>query len=310
MASKPVSTAEDFFAFMNKRHAIHLDREAGKDFPWTDDKILSEYKFTNIFRELDRTTIWFRENVRDKAKDNPLMSTIIFRWFNFIPTGEILLREGLYEDWDSERAVQALRRQPQWVTGAYMISTPPGMNKLEGVCWNIDQLWPIRDELLSIVQKYGTLEQSATWLKAAPNLGAFLSYEIVTDLRHTWVLKDAPDINSWANAGPGAQRGINRMLGQPLNKSLGEDIYLANMVQLLKLSEEYWEYGDDWPLELREIEHSLCEFDKYERVRLGDGPMKARFVPPSKRRGGEEYTAPRRSARGEPVELLIQPSKG
>ncbi len=28
------------------------------------------------------------------------------------------------------------------------------------------------------------------------------------------------------------------------------------------------------PLELREIEHSLCEFDKYERVRLGEGKPK------------------------------------
>ena len=31
------------------------------------------------------------------------------------------------------------------------------------------------------------------------------------------------------------------------------------------------------PFELREIEHSLCEFDKYERIRLGQGRPKQKY---------------------------------
>lgn len=31
------------------------------------------------------------------------------------------------------------------------------------------------------------------------------------------------------------------------------------------------------PFELREIEHSLCEFDKYERVRRGEGRPRQLF---------------------------------
>jgi hypothetical protein len=30
---------------------------------------------------------------------------------------------------------------------------------------------------------------------------------------------------------------------------------------------------------MREVEHTLCEFDKYERVRLGQGRSKRRYRP-------------------------------
>ena len=32
-------------------------------------------------------------------------------------------------------------------------------------------------------------------------------------------------------------------------------------------------------LEMREIEHCLCEFDKYERARLGEGRPRAKYKP-------------------------------
>jgi hypothetical protein len=31
-------------------------------------------------------------------------------------------------------------------------------------------------------------------------------------------------------------------------------------------------------LEMRDIEHSLCEFDKYERVRLGQGRPRSKYT--------------------------------
>jgi hypothetical protein len=34
----------------------------------------------------------------------------------------------------------------------------------------------------------------------------------------------------------------------------------------------------DWPkLEMRDVEHTLCEFDKYERVKAGEGQMRAKY---------------------------------
>ena len=37
-------------------------------------------------------------------------------------------------------------------------------------------------------------------------------------------------------------------------------------------------------LEMREIEHSLCEFDKYQRVKHGEGKPRSIYQPPGQER--------------------------
>ena len=232
-----------YFDFLNERHLIYLKKLRGEDFPWTTDPILQKYKFTNVFRENDRTTVWFRENVREGMRDEieVALATIIFRWFNRIETGKILLEHDLYRGWDSDYCDEILREQPQWVTGAYIIKTPNGMDKLEGVCWCIDQI--ANDHSKFIDSMY----------EAKGSLG-----------------DEARDIMTWANPGPGAKRGLNRIHGRPLNKQIKSDINIGEMQVLLELSQE-WLHGQVPSLEMRDIEHTLCEFDKYERVRNGEG---------------------------------------
>ena len=75
---------------------------------------------------------------------------------------------------------------------------------------------------------------------------------------------------TWANPGPGAKRGLNRIHGRPVDKHLKNDINISEMQVLLELSQE-WLYPQVPSLEMRDIEHTLCEFDKYERVRKGEG---------------------------------------
>ena len=61
----------DYFNFINERHAIYINKVSGADFPWTEDKILQDYSFCNVFRELDKVTIWIRENWREPFADHP-----------------------------------------------------------------------------------------------------------------------------------------------------------------------------------------------------------------------------------------------
>ena len=50
----------------------------------------------------------------------------------------------------------------------------------------------------------------------------------------------------------------------------------AEMFERLKMADKYLEPHVP-NLEMREIEHSLCEFDKYERTRLGEGRPRAKY---------------------------------
>ena len=128
------------------------------------------------------------------------------------------------------------------------------------------------------------LENVWQWFRSQRGIGDFLAYEIVSDLRHTKYLRDAPDIMTWANAGPGALRGLTRLWGyQPKTRQISGYSFpkknaLEAMQTLLEKSQEArWELHTP-PWEMREVEHWLCEFDKYERIRLGQGVLE-RFVP-------------------------------
>ena len=117
-----------------------------------------------------------------------------------------------------------------------------------------------------------------------------MSYEVVTDLNYTPVLHGAEDRYTWANAGPGAVRGLNRIHGRDVKKGMSQKQANTEMQQLLALKEDYLDSGpellalkEDYlemdQVDMRTIEHSLCEWDKYQRVRLGQGRPRSLYHP-------------------------------
>jgi hypothetical protein len=260
----------DFWSFVNERHAIYLKRQAGAQPPWTEHRALQENYFCNVFRELDTTTIWYAGNIRKPLENRQeiFMATVIFRWFNFIETGRTLLEHGLLTDWSSKRAQDALRGRIKYVTGAYMIKTPTGMDKLHGVCWAIDQMWPQRKALFAQMNGQ-SLEAAWRVLLPFPFMGPFMAYEVITDLRHTYMLREAPDIMSWANIGPGARRGLDAIAAEGCSP---DKLGLDYMKFLLSQSTDkrVWHYAKDWPMEMRDIEHAECEYSKYRRACNGE----------------------------------------
>ena len=129
-----------------------------------------------------------------------------------------------------------------------------------------------------------TLQWTTGELIKLPFLGPFMAYEIVTDLRHTPMLDKAPDIMTWANPGPGGARGAGRVVGEGpehYSRSNAKDQeriqgVMRSLLHMMKTEQQHW--PSDWPAwEMRDVEHTLCEFDKYERARLGEGCPKQRY---------------------------------
>jgi len=289
--------ADRFFRFARARHQIFLDRTAGKPPPWTDDPVLATTRFTNVFRELDRTTLWFRQNIREPLRDEfwVVPATIIFRWFNRIETGECLmppqvgLLQGEFRRHQFEGIVRDHLPRGPWVTGSYMVCSGRSTgDKLSGIlryCELMLEWWQTEGRKFFLTRP--NLQAAHTKLLELEGLAGFTAYEVVTDLRWTWSV-DPTDRNRWAHAGPGATRGGSRVLhGEPdrLSQSSAMDqVTLVNLMdKLLRMSRNprYWPQSDpNWPLwEMREVEHTLCEFDKYERVRRCQGRAKNKFAP-------------------------------
>lgn len=290
---KKLSPEGRFWYWIKERWNIYQRREAGKPKPWTDDVILQDNFFTMPYRELDKTTKWFREVCRGglarRKDDNVLMATVIFRWFNRIETGKLLNHEGLLLRWNEKKAVRVLRKLNESgpvFGGAYMIKAgngPPGC-KIPNVCKAISNVHTYESYLIRVCKEDCRLQALHKELCKFPHLGGFMSYEIVCDLRYTHLLEDATDVNTWTNLGPGAARGLQRILGQPVKiartgmkdtRPKPPENWLDIMKGLLRKSRKKLK---GMPLfEMREVEHSLCEYDKMDRVLFGQGRSKRKY---------------------------------
>ncbi len=310
----------DIAAFMKARHDIYLDRKAGKPGPWTADPVLRDGRFCNIFRELDTVTIWIDQNIRQPYADHPHLwfMLAIARYINWPDTLRYLMDEAEPGTWPDEEGFEPAKLTKaledyaaagnKVYTGAYMIRAESDPSK-EWYSWTkhryiaeivLGRLWEDREEWQrmlettpGVLRAFNRLE--TVWEKFQQHRyigwGPFMAYEVVTDLRHTRYLRNAPDIWTWANAGPGAIRGLNRLYGRDLAAKPRPEQTNAEMIELMRelnaldargFNETFGPPQLGSPhvgprFEARDIEHTLCEFDKYERVRLNEGKMRSKY---------------------------------
>ena len=278
------------FDWMDKRHAIFLERSQGGKWPWTKDPIMQQYSFCNVFRQLDRTTVdmnrqVYNSNPKRAYKEDKyglFFRICLYRTFNLPSTYSAL--KPVHNKWSAAKAKKILKELDKVFTGAYMMTGRGTRGDKAGAM--VDTLSRIHKDRQSIVDEIednNLIEVASDVLQRYAYVGKFLSYEFATDLRHTPILWDAEDIYTWANAGPGATRGLNRLADRPLLERVPAAQTLEEMQQILTYAKEsgYPFYAiKPYKLELRDIEHSLCELDKYERARLGQGTPKNKYRRP------------------------------
>lgn len=294
------ANVKQFAAFMVARQQVLLRRKAGLPAPWTDDPVLRDNRFCNVFREDDRVTIWIREHIREPFADHPNLwfMLAIARIINWPPTLDYLIKvpgawpvdDDNFDPQSIEDVLTGLAADKQKVyTGAYMIRSEPGSKHRYIAHTVLGRLWGDREKLRPEIEAQDTLQ--GAWSLLQPDRyvgwGPFMVYEWVTDLRHTRYLRSAQDIYSWANAGPGAIRGLNRLHKRMLGAATPAAQCCIEMQTLLSRANYCWggefsktflTYLDDRPrFEMRDIEHSLCEFDKYLRTCSGQGTTRSKY---------------------------------
>lgn len=285
--------ADRFFEFACKRYAMLLRRQQGlAEYPWwTDDPILRAYRFCNIFREDDTVTQWMRENLTKPIGDDlekQVRAAVVFRWFNKVETGHAL-RSFLHYDWDTERVRRTLNTIVAAgypiLGAAYMIKSPPGMNKVDGLLSCIDKVLAKLTSLTLTMVDDNSLQAAHEALLGFDYLGPFMAYQMVCDLRYSPVLDQASDIMTWVCPGPGSARGLGRVMYGDVGhfrytNAAQQEEMLQGMRDLLVLSQDPVNWPVEWPSwELSTVQHVLCEADKYERVRLGEGTPKQLYKP-------------------------------
>src|SRR3990167_7049095 len=193
-------------------------------------KLIIVHFYRNPFRENDRVTIWIRKNIREPYANSPelFFNLMLARLINWPDT---LSKIGYINNWNTAYVYNILENRrvsgQKFITGAYMLTGTFG-KKGTPKSWQIayhclEQIWEMRREITPILKDNLQSEYNRMMEKHPPGFGGFLTYEIVTDLRHTRYLENADDIMTWAHAGPGCKRGINRLYDNDVRTNCPDD---------------------------------------------------------------------------------------
>jgi hypothetical protein len=283
MKGNPMRVKE-LFAFMHERHQIFMNRTVlKKPAPWTKDPILQKYRFCNVYRELDAVTMWIAKNWRKPNQDDPNLwfAMVIARLLNNPGSLGFL---GYPETWNAPKFLHKLatyKRSGHTVfNGAYIVSTNGvAMDKLDYLAQRVlTPLWKKRIEIAPRLTD--TCRTFHRRLMEYDGLGSFLAAQVVADVKWVMPLRKSKDFWTFAAPGPGSKRGMNRVtsigqthIGHLCLFGTWEDALVALHQEINPLITKY-----KMPrLSAQDLQNCLCEFDKYERARLGEGRPKQRF---------------------------------
>lgn len=270
----------DLWQFIRERHMIYLNRSIGMSKPWTEDKILGSYRFCNMYRELDTVTIWIREMWREPFADDPDLwfAMVVARLINWPETLGLI---GYPVPFNPANFTDVVHKQQdrgkKAFSGAYIVSTNGHtMDKAEYLRQHVLQtLWNDRERIRP--RKGDTLQSFFSRLSKYNGMGSFMAGQVIADTKYAGELFKAPDWWTWAASGPGSRRGLNRVMGRPVDASWPGASWPQTLSEL-KVQIDHFIDKAGWPeLHAQDLQNCLCEFDKYERTRLGEGRPRSTY---------------------------------
>jgi hypothetical protein len=298
MSLKPFVNRElkEFFNTALERQRIYILKELGQPKPWTLDPIMQEGFFCNVFRDQDKTTKYFIE-LYAKYKNGPnLWATIVTcRYLSNIECVEALDKNGAFEGSLSDRlkvmaAVFCERMFEGDIinTTAFKLPEPDYHHGSSRAFYLIDLIEEIAKQW---PKRLSSLGETWAFLTKFYNVDSFIAFQYTMDLSLTRYLDKAPDLNTWAAYGRGSTKGLARLVsGSPVfTEDLKEDFpayaseiqarwvdhymeialpYFKGIMEELgsdeKAGEVYSLCNRFLSVRAAEVEHWLCEYDKYK----------------------------------------------
>ena len=249
---------KSFFDYCKERENIRVKREAGENFPWSDDIIFQKGRFLNVFREDDKVSRSILKFAEPLKNDLPLLIQALFfgRWCNRKDT----LEELSYEDLsDPKKLKSKLLELEQWENyNAYPV---------QDVIWNNNHFsridtattlfYEIKNELVNII-----LDSNQNVITATNDINKLFRMEndfpiFMALIDIAWFRNDVIPMSSEVPTGIGAQPYLDR-----LEDYLGLDSHQDVATKMMSLQKEYWPNAkrEFYPID---IEYQSCECRKY-----------------------------------------------
>lgn len=273
----PTPVFETYWRFAVDRQRLYLARLEHQPEPWTDDEILRDFRFTNVFRSADRVSQYLIGEVqygkgRSREPEEIVFRTLLFKFFNKVETWEEIERqlgEPSWAEFDFGRLAAVLDeiagRGPIY-SAAYVIPPPKlGENRKHRNHLRLLEMM-MSDRIAEGLAEAEGLAQVYERLAGYPSVGPFLAYQFTIDLNYSPVLGAGE--NEFVVAGPGARDGIEKCFGRAARGI--EPEVIRWMVE--NQEEQFARLDLKFPtlfgrrLHLIDAQNLFCEVDKYARV--------------------------------------------
>jgi len=287
-----------YWNFAHKRQSAFRKRLGGGARPWSDDPVIREYKFCNVYRATDRVSQYLIRQIAYSADNCPpadrLFRLVAFRFFSRIETWEglhaILGRQPLIADLSDGSLVRALdtisKAGGPLYTGAFILcaANPYGKSRKYENHAELFRHMFVLHRIANDILEAQCLGQVFRLLRAYPLMGDFMSYQVAIDLNYSSLVNFSE--NDFTCPGPGAVRGLKKVF-EHLGEYSPSDA-IKWMVD--QQDEEFRRLGHEFPglwgrnLHAIDCQGLFCEVDKYCRVAApellsGRKRIKAKFNP-------------------------------
>lgn len=275
---KPSIVYNTYWEFISKRQDIFFKRFDNVEYPWSDDYILNNYKFTNVYRATDRVSQYLIKNViynGNQAPEELFFRIILFKTFNRISTwefleqelGEITLKDYSFDIYNKLLS-EVLKNKKPIYSAAYIMASGRTVFGKERKHQNhlllIEKM--VNDNLPYILQSCKTMKEAYELLLSYPTIGEFLAYQYAIDLNYSNLTSFSE--MEFVKAGPGAKDGITKCF-----TSMGDYTYEDIIKMMADNQEVEFErlgimFQNLWGRELQLIDcqNVFCEVDKYARM--------------------------------------------
>lgn len=269
---------DTYWKFAAERQNVFFNRINGKHIPWTDDNILNQYKFTNVYRAADRVSQYLIKNVIYQGSQKPVeifFRVMLFKIFNRISTWEFLeseLGKLNFMDYSFKRYDRLLQRllnhKIPIYSAAYIMASGRSTFKYDRKHQNHLRLIEsmIEDNVPQKLQGLENMSEAYNLLHSYPTIGDFLAYQYATDINYS-TLTNFNEME-FVKAGPGAKDGIAKCF-----KDFG-DYSFEDIIKLMADSQDFefdrlgLNFQNLWgrKLQLIDCQNIFCEVDKYSRI--------------------------------------------
>lgn len=277
---KPTAAYDSYWRFAAERQRVFFARIEGRQPPWSDDDVISAYKFTNAYRASDRVSqylirrVIYRDDLPSTAEEM-FFRIALFKFFNKIETWELLeeavgkvtWEEYSFRKLDSVlgRAMAAGRRI---YSAAYIMPSAGAMGHERKHSNHLALLERMmREGLPARIAAARDMQEGFELLLAYPSMGDFLAYQFITDVNYSEMTKFSE--LEFVVAGPGALDGISKCFAHTAGLNPPEIIRFMTDRQEMEFSRLGLRFESLWGrrLQLIDCQNVFCELSKYARIR-------------------------------------------